>query len=59
VLSRTEILRQVFGYNFDPGTNIVDVHVAHLRRKLGESAALLETVRGTGYRLRESLASGS
>jgi DNA-binding response OmpR family regulator len=59
VLSRTEILRQVFGYNFDPGTNIVDVHVAHLRRKLGESAALLETVRGTGYRLRESLANGS
>jgi DNA-binding response OmpR family regulator len=59
VLSRTEILRQVFGYNFDPGTNIVDVHVAHLRRKLGESAALLETVRGTGYRLRESLENGS
>jgi DNA-binding response OmpR family regulator len=59
VLSRMEILRQVFGYNFDPGTNIVDVHVAHLRRKLGESAALLETVRGMGYRLREPPAHGS
>jgi DNA-binding response OmpR family regulator len=53
VLGRTEILREVFGYNFDPGTNVVDVHVAHLRRKLGESAALLETVRGQGYRLKE------
>jgi DNA-binding response OmpR family regulator len=59
VLNRTEILRQVFGYNFDPGTNIVDVHVAHLRRKLGASAALLETVRGMGYRLREPFAHGS
>ncbi len=59
VLSRTEILREVFGYNFDPGTNVVDVHVAHLRRKLGESAALLETVRGLGYRLKEPSANGS
>jgi DNA-binding response OmpR family regulator len=59
VLGRMEILRQVFGYNFDPGTNIVDVHIAHLRRKLGKSAALLETVRGMGYRLREPLADDS
>jgi len=59
VLSRTEILSHVFGYHFDPGTNIVDVHVAHLRRKLGESAGLLETVRGLGYRLRGPLAHGS
>jgi DNA-binding response OmpR family regulator len=36
--------------NFDPGTNLVDVYVGYLRRKLGE--ALIETVRGTGYRLR-------
>jgi DNA-binding response OmpR family regulator len=56
VLGRMAILRDVFGYNFDPGTNIVDVHIAHLRRKFGESAALLETVRGVGYRLREPIA---
>ena len=56
VLGRMEILRHVFGYNFDPGTNIVDVHIAHLRRKFGEAAAFLETVRGVGYRLREPLA---
>jgi DNA-binding response OmpR family regulator len=36
--------------DFDPGTNLVDVYVGYLRRKLGE--ALIETVRGSGYRLR-------
>jgi two-component system response regulator QseB len=54
VIGRLEILREVFGYNFDPGTNIVDVHVAHLRRKLGSAAVLVQTVRGVGYRLRPS-----
>jgi DNA-binding response OmpR family regulator len=52
VISRPEILREVFGYDFDPGTNLVDVHVANLRRKLGDQAARIETVRGIGYRLR-------
>jgi two-component system response regulator MprA len=52
VLGRLQILQDVFGYDFDPGTNVIDVHVAHLRRKLGESAALVQTVRGLGYRLR-------
>ena len=51
-LSRAEILAEVFGYHFDPGTNLVDVHIAHLRRKLGTATAVLETVRGKGYRLR-------
>src|SRR5262249_5367502 len=53
VVSRSMILDQVFGYGFDPGTNLVDVHVANLRQKidrLGEPS-LIETVRGVGYRM--------
>ncbi|MCK1796894.1 response regulator transcription factor [Streptomyces sp. XM4193] len=50
VLSREQILSHVWGYDFDPGSNIVDVYVRALRRKLG--AEHLETVRGMGYRLR-------
>lgn len=49
VLSREELLNYVWGYNFDPSSNIVDVYVGHLRRKLGEN--LIETVRGVGYKL--------
>lgn len=49
VLSREQILSQVWGYDFDPGSNIVDVYVRALRRKLG--AHRIETVRGMGYRL--------
>jgi len=51
VLARKDILREVFGYDFDPGTNVVDVHVAHLRRKLRASSVKIETVRGFGYKL--------
>ncbi len=49
VLSREQLLSHVWGYDFDPGSNIVDVYVGYLRRKLG--SARLETVRGVGYRL--------
>ncbi|MFF7488191.1 response regulator transcription factor [Streptomyces luteogriseus] len=49
VLSREQILSHVWGYDFDPGSNIVDVYVRTLRRKLG--AERVETVRGMGYRL--------
>lgn len=49
VLSREQILSRVWGYDFDPGSNVVDVYVRYLRRKLG--AERLETVRGMGYRL--------
>ncbi|MCL7378878.1 MULTISPECIES: response regulator transcription factor [unclassified Streptomyces] len=49
VLSREQILSHVWGYDFDPGSNIVDVYVRALRRKLG--AQRLETVRGMGYRM--------
>ncbi|HEV7558741.1 MAG TPA: response regulator transcription factor [Kofleriaceae bacterium] len=51
-LGRAEILLQVFGYGFEPGTNLVNVHIANLRRKLGTHAVVIETVRGIGYRLR-------
>jgi DNA-binding response OmpR family regulator len=51
-LSRVDILLHVFGYAFEPGTNIVNVHIANLRRKLGTRAVVIETVRGIGYRLR-------
>ncbi len=54
VLTRTEILLQVFGYGFEPGTNLVNVHIANLRRKLGKRAVCIETVRHFGYRLRAS-----
>ncbi|KFG75927.1 response regulator transcription factor [Streptomyces mutabilis] len=49
VLSREQILSHVWGYDFDPGSNIVDVYVRALRKKLG--AQQVETVRGMGYRL--------
>ena len=49
VWSRQELLDQVWGYDYDPGSNIVDVYVGHLRRKLGKG--LIKTVRGAGYRL--------
>jgi len=49
VLSREQLLSRVWGYDFDPGSNVVDVYVRYLRRKLG--AERIQTVRGTGYRL--------
>lgn len=49
VLSREQLLSRVWGYDFDPGSNIVDVYVGYLRAKFG--AERIETVRGMGYRL--------
>jgi DNA-binding response OmpR family regulator len=51
VVPRGDILREVFGCVADPGTNAIDVHLAHLRRKLAGSALNLETVRGVGIRV--------
>ena len=54
VLSRTQILEQVWEYQFDPGTNLVDACVRRLRKKVDDEReqALIETVRGVGYRFR-------
>jgi two-component system, OmpR family, copper resistance phosphate regulon response regulator CusR len=49
VLSREQLLSHVWGYDFDPESNVVDVYVRYLRRKLGGN--VIETVRGMGYRL--------
>jgi DNA-binding response OmpR family regulator len=49
VLSREQLLSRVWSLGFDPGSNLVDVYVGYLRRKLGEGS--IETVRGVGYRL--------
>jgi len=53
VVSRAMILERVWGYTFDPGTNLVDVHIAHLRQKIDGAAppSLIQTVRGVGYRV--------
>jgi DNA-binding response OmpR family regulator len=50
IVSREELLSEVWGLNHDPGTNIVDVYVGYLRRKLGDER--IETVRHAGYRIR-------
>jgi two-component system, OmpR family, response regulator QseB len=50
VMSREQLLDRVWGYDYDPGSNIVDVYVGYLRKKLGSE--LIETVRGMGYRLK-------
>lgn len=51
VLSREQLLDRVWGYDYSPGSNIVDVYVGYLRKKLGSD--MIETVRGAGYRLRK------
>jgi len=58
VLTRTMLLERVWDFNFDPTTNVVDVHVSRLRRKLeagreagGSSPPLIRTLRGAGYML--------
>ncbi len=53
VVTRTMLLERVWDYHFDPGTNVIDVHVSRLRKKLddGSHKSLLHTIRGAGYRL--------
>jgi two-component system OmpR family response regulator len=51
-VARTELLAKVWDTAFDPGSNVVEVHVKNLRGKLGAQAEALETVRGVGYRWR-------
>jgi two-component system response regulator QseB len=51
VLSRERLLSYAWGYDYDPGSNVVAVYVGYLRSKLGQE--VIETVRGAGYRLRD------
>jgi two-component system OmpR family response regulator len=48
-VSKERLLNSVWGYHFDPGTNVLDVYVRRLRAKLGSD--LIQTVRGEGYRV--------
>jgi two-component system OmpR family response regulator len=56
VVTRTMMLEEVWDYHFDPGTNVIDVHISRLRKKLDEAGggSLLHTVRGVGYMLSEA-----
>ncbi len=58
VVTRTMLLENVWDYHFDPQTNVIDVHISRLRRKVdaGSDRPLIETVRGAGYRLRAETA---
>ncbi len=55
VFTRTQILEHVWGYDFDPQTNVVDVYIRRLRNKIGalSGVPIIETVRGVGYRLKK------
>lgn len=53
VLTRDQLLEDIWGYDFDGETRTVDVHVRTLRQKLGKKGAMIETVRGVGYRIGE------
>jgi two-component system, OmpR family, response regulator len=54
VLTRAQICEQVWGYDFDPGTNLVEVYIQRLRKKVDADAPvkLIETIRGVGYRIK-------
>jgi DNA-binding response OmpR family regulator len=52
MVSRAQLLRHVWKRRDDPGTNLIEVHMSRLREKLGTDSAIIETVRGAGYRLR-------
>jgi two-component system OmpR family response regulator len=56
VVTRTMMLEEVWDYHFDPGTNVIDVHMSRLRKKIDEGAEipLLHTVRGVGYMLSQA-----
>ena len=51
VVTRAELLARIWGTSSDPNSNLVEVHISRLRDKLGETAWMIETVRGAGYRL--------
>jgi DNA-binding response OmpR family regulator len=50
LVTRTMLFQEVWGYHFDPGTNIIEVHLARLRKKIeGPGAPAIQTIRGSGY----------
>jgi two-component system OmpR family response regulator len=54
LVTRTMLFQEVWGYHFDPGTNIIDVHIGRLRKKIeGDGAPAIQTIRGSGYVLVE------
>lgn len=54
LVTRTMLFQEVWGYHFDPGTNIIDVHIGRLRKKIeGQGSPAIHTVRGAGYVLAE------
>ena len=57
VLTRMMLFEEVRGYNLDPGTNLIDVHIGRLRRKLDlpGGPSMIRTVRGSGYVLSEAV----
>ena len=61
VLTRAQILREVWGYDFDPGSNTLEVYIGYLRRKTEEYGGprLIHTIRGVGYVLRAAPSSGT
>jgi DNA-binding response OmpR family regulator len=54
IVTRTMLFEEVWGYHYDPQTNVIDVHIGRLRRKLEEGglAQMIDTMRGSGYVLR-------
>ncbi len=57
VMSRTELLNSIWGLNYDPNTNIVDVYISYLRNKVdtGNDVKLIKTVKGRGYMIQKPL----
>jgi len=57
IITRNMLFESVWGYHFDPGTNIIDVHIGRLRRKVDDATLLplIHTVRGSGYKLSEDI----
>jgi two-component system OmpR family response regulator len=57
ILTRMMIFEEVWGYHFDPGTNLIDVHIGRLRKKIDPAGTvpLIKTVRGSGYVIAEPL----
>ncbi len=53
VMTRDELLNTIWGYSFDGESRTVDVHIRHLRQKLGSASACIETIKGVGYKIGE------